>query len=292
MPQLIPVAYHRRRYPPGIHPRIQELAGHFDVTAISPDGPFSLHTEYSYGPRKLDSSLIEGLPAVRDANRKGVPQLWRNADWALAFCDFIVALVAGHPAPTVIEIHPPFDDYCPSIEGFLDRYAVFEQRLRAHFPETEVLLENRSGTVYRGGRFLISDGDALLELCQTVSSRGLDLGIALDVPQLLTTLGGPQKLSAGQVAEALLRLEPCRDRIKGLHLWGKKKSATGRTVSHAGTLDTYFEGDADKKEALLEGMRRLLDDGIPRLFVPEVNSSDADLAAIVADLKEVGFSLR
>jgi len=292
MPQLIPVAYHHRHYPPGIYPKIRELAGHFDITSISPDGPYSLHSEYSYGPRKLTSSLIAALPVLRNANRKGVPQLWRSEEWAEAFCDFIVALVDGHPLPTVVEIHPPFDDYCPSIGDFLDRYAVFEQRLRGHFPEAQVLLENRSGSVYRGGRFLISDGDALLELCQMASGQGLDLGIALDVPQLLTTLGGPKRLSADQVAEAILQLKPCRDRIKGLHLWGKKKSPKGRTVSHAGTLDTYFEGEAAKKQALLEGLWDLLDDGTPRLFVPEVNSSDTDLAAIVADLADNGFGFQ
>jgi len=289
MPQLIPVAYHRRRYPPGIHPKIRELAGHFDTTSISPDGPYSLHSEYSYGPRKLTSPLIAALPVLQDANRKGVPQLWRSEAWAEAFCDFIVALVDAHPPPAVVEIHPPFDDYCPTIDDFLDRYAVFEERLRGYFPEAQVLLENRSGSIYRGGRFLISDGVTLLELCQVVSGRGLGLGIALDVPQLLTTLGGPQRLSAHQVAEALLRLKPCRDRIKGLHLWGKKKSEKGRTVSHAGTLDTYFEGEADKKQALLEGLWDLLDDGTPRLFVPEVNSTDEDLAAIATDLTDSGF---
>jgi hypothetical protein len=36
----------------------------------------------------------------------------------------------------------------------------------------------------------------------------------------------------------------------------------------------------------------LLDDGTPRLFVPEVNSSDTDLAAIVADLADNGFGFQ
>jgi hypothetical protein len=48
--------------------------------------------------------------------------------------------------PLVIEIHPSFDEYCPSIEHFLDVYEAFEKRILEAYPSTSVFIENRAGT--------------------------------------------------------------------------------------------------------------------------------------------------
>lgn len=76
---------------------------------------------------------------------------------------------------------------------------------------------------------------------------------------------------------------PYQTTIKGIHIWGKKKSSTGRWVAHSGTLDTYFENPADK-ELFIEGIRKVCSDGRSRFLVPEVNSGAEDLKAVVEDL--------
>lgn len=63
MSKLIPVRYRRHKYPHGIEARIREVAGHFDIGKIAPDGDYSLHTEYSYARRKLDGVLFGGAGA-------------------------------------------------------------------------------------------------------------------------------------------------------------------------------------------------------------------------------------
>ena len=113
---LIPVMYARRYYPAGITPRIQEIAGHFDISAIEPRMPYSLHTEYCFTGRRLDSRIIQKFPKICSAQKDGIPQLWFDKQWSLEFCNFIIALVGDHDPPKIIEIHPPFDDYCPSAE--------------------------------------------------------------------------------------------------------------------------------------------------------------------------------
>ena len=62
---LIPVMYARRSYPVGITPRIQEIAGHFDISAIQPRMPYSLHTEYCFTGRRFDSRIIQQFPKIR-----------------------------------------------------------------------------------------------------------------------------------------------------------------------------------------------------------------------------------
>jgi hypothetical protein len=78
--------------------------------------------------------------------------------------------------------------------------------------------------------------------------------------------------------------------IGGVHLWGKTKSASGRWVSHVGTLDTLFCDRNDIKAEFLAALVSGLDDNNPRFFVPEVNSGEEDLHAIVRDLLSAGAS--
>ena len=58
------IQYHSYTYPDDIPLRIKEIPAHFDVAGIAIDGPCSLHTEYSYGKRALDSEVIEKSDVV------------------------------------------------------------------------------------------------------------------------------------------------------------------------------------------------------------------------------------
>lgn len=242
---LIPVQYHTRKYPAHINPSIDEIAGHFDVHEVNANREFSLHTEYSYGRRKLNSALLKGFKTLPQSHREGVPQLWRSEAWAEEFAEFVKSLCDGN-APTVIEIHPPFSDYTETIERFLEIYKIFEESILTYFPQTMILIENRSGSIYKCGRFLISRGQHLRDLCEHVSANNLKLRIAMDVPQLLTAYGGPQRLTAQAMGEILNRQKILQSMTDGIHLWGKRKNGKGRTVSHSGELNTYFESEEKK----------------------------------------------
>lgn len=280
---LIPVSYHKRVYPKHIQPQLYELAGHFDIEKISSKNRFSLHTEYSYGKRKLSSKLLSIFPVIKEANKKGVPQLWFSEEWALEFSEFIKVLCNYHE-PEIIEIHPPFSDYSPSLQRFISIYKVFESSILDHFPNTQILLENRSGSTYSGGKFLISKGEDLRGLSEHIASENLRLKITLDLPQLFTSYGGPQNLQLESINTILNRQNEIAPFVKGIHLWGKKKSNNGNLVVHCGDLTSYFE-DNDKKQLFLNWLSAFLNDGIERYFVPEVNSSNEDLESIVNDLE-------
>lgn len=122
---FIPIQYGKKRYSDGIDCKIHEVAGHFDKENIENEIKYSLHTEYSHSARKLNHTLIQKYPIHSEANKNGIPQLWKSKEWSEVFADYITALIANHNAPEIIEIHPPFNDYCNSIELFLDRYSIF-----------------------------------------------------------------------------------------------------------------------------------------------------------------------
>ena len=52
------IKYHGQEYPADVPLRIEEIAAHFDITSIGGRLEKSLHTEYSYGKRALNSPLI------------------------------------------------------------------------------------------------------------------------------------------------------------------------------------------------------------------------------------------
>ena len=152
------VEYNNIPYPEGYHAHIKEVAGHFDKSTIEPVDVYSLHTEYSYGKRKFDSILISSFPTLKNAHKNGVPQLWFSNEWASQFADFVIALTTDLTAPTTVEVHPPFNDYCTP-EQFAERFQVFENKIHSIYPNTEIVIENRAGSIYRGGKlvsFLIS----------------------------------------------------------------------------------------------------------------------------------------
>jgi len=285
---LIPIQYHKRKYPAHIRPNIDEIAGHFDVQAIFPKRDFSLHTEYSYGKRSLNSELINKFATLQNSNKDGVPKLWHSELWALEFAEYVKALCNGK-APSIIEIHPPFSDYIESIEQFLRIYKIFEESILTSFPQARILIENRSGSIYKGSKFLISKGQHLRSLCEHISAMNLKLRITLDIPQLLTAYGGPDNLGTKALSDILNRQNILESMTDGIHLWGKRRSKAGRPVAHCGDLNSFFESE-EKKNIFLEWLVQFLQDKRPRYFVPEVNSADADLHSIIRDLE--GMKIR
>ncbi len=112
----------------------------------------------------------------------------------------------------------------------------------------------------------------------------------MDLPQLFTELERTTPLSVQNVRTTIGALRECRQQIRSIHIWGKKRNPAGRRVAHQGNLLTYFGGNQVIEGAFLEALHDLLDDGIPRYLVPEVNSNDADLASIVSDMRGAGFT--
>ncbi len=278
------IKYHSQEYPSDIPLRTEEVAAHFDITSADSRLEKSMHTEYSYGKRKWNSDLVRKFPELLSAQKEGVPQLWKNENWALQFAEFIVELAGMKPAPKVIEIHPPFSDYT-DISKFAIIYAVFESKIKTIYPDVEILIENRCGSVYHGGSFILSKIRDIELLCNAIVSNRLTLKIAYDVPQIYTAHNSK---TDDEFTRLLMETKPFCMYIGGVHLWGKRISLSGRKVSHCGNLETYF-GDSKTKEHFLHAFQACFDDDITRKMVLEVNSGNADLLSIINDLRSAGI---
>lgn len=284
---LIPVGYHSKKWPLA-SPSIIEVAGHFDIATASAQGRYCLHTEYSAGPRRFDSPFLADHPLLAECHHRGVPLLWHDRHWALAFAGFIADATQSAPAPEVIEIHPPFVDYCPSFEAFSERYAVFQNALHKADIDSKVVIENRHGTRYTRGKFLLNRQEDLRQACRALDASGLPLALCLDVPQLFSAHFGPAPRTEDDIDRVLTPLMECRHRIASVHMWGKKRNKRGGMQAHYGTLDTWL--GPELKRHLLRRLHELLDDDRTRYFVPEVNGSQSDMDALAKDMIEAGFT--
>lgn len=278
------IKYHSQQYPDDVPLRTEEIAAHFDVAKVDGVLAYSLHTEYSYDNRRFDEEIVNRFPALVAAQKNGVPQLWKNTEWALQFAQYLVALVDGKTQPRIIEIHPPFDDYT-DMDKFIEVYTVFENEIKKAFPEVEVLIENRCGSRYRGGKFILSKMKDMYVLGERIKQDNLKLKIAYDIPQVYTAHNVKNK---EDYIRLLKEAKEIRSHIGGIHLWGKRKSKSGRIVSHVGDLNSYFE-DENIKEEFLQTFKECFDDGVVRKMVLEVNSGNEDLKSIVKDLKKTGI---
>jgi len=302
MVRLIPMIYRNTSYPSGIRPRIREIPAHFDKeppSFISLD--YSLHTEYAYHPRKFNSPACQNLTHIINARDKnGIPRLWFNRQWTNEFVRFIRNFVGVQRPPKIIEIHPPFDDYM-NIHGFIDLYKHFENQIKSIYPNVEILIENRYGSQYSGGEFIVSKVDDLKTLVDLIKRHGLELRIALDIPQLFSAHGlSIGRFSTYKIKSIFRQLYAIREYIMSIHLWGKCLGRNNRIVSHVGTFDSYFGGLKCQsigtnpptgnmiKRVFLEELYNLFDDGKERYFLPEVNNR-SHLRSIVLDLINAGF---
>ena len=278
------IEYNGVPYPEGYCSTIKEIAGHLDKENIETTNNYSLHTEYSYGKRKFDSRLISNFEELKTSHKDGVPQLWKTDKWPKEFSHFIIELTKDKIAPTTIEIHPPFNDYC-NIDLFLDRYLTFEKEIHKIYPNAIIVIENRSGAIYRGGKFIIGKAKEIVELCEKIKTRNINLGVVLDFPQLLTAERlDTLKFKTDKYFSLIDEISKYRDIIKGVHIWGKKKSENGRWVAHAGNLNTYFDNNEEYKRVFIDGIKRICDDNTKRFLVPEVNTGADDLAIIMKDI--------
>ena len=294
--KLIPVKYHKKAYPIPIRPRLIEVAGNLDSKQIYTGQPYSLHTEYSYGRRNFDSELLEGLSELKNAHHDKVPQLWASKQWSQEYAIFIKRLVGRSIPPEIIEIHPPFLDYCSDVDIFWERYLVFYDSINSVFPDTKILIENRCGTTYPKSAFLLSTCGDMLRFCEFFSNGHSELGLIVDYPQLFSA----EKIKMDQLKlDKILKfnqeLKRYTDMVGAIHLWGKQKRegknpGTFRWTAHCGDLNTFFSGDFEKKMTFLASMKETFDDSTERYFVPEVNTTEEDLQSIVADLIAAGIT--
>lgn len=279
------IKYHKQNYPKDIPLMVEEVAAHLDIEKVDYNLPASLHTEYSYGKRKLNSELLENFQELSTATQHGVPQLWKNKVWASEFADFILTLQKEKPSPKIVEIHPPFSDYS-DLDRFLDVYTVFENKIKAVYPDVKILVENRCGSIYRGGKFVLSKIEDVKLLCKKIDTTGLSLQVAIDIPQIYTAHRADKK---EKIVSILEQIRDVRDHIGCVHLWGKSVSKSGRKVAHNGDLNSYF-GDEKTKQAFLSSFVNCFNDGIRRKMVLEVNGSNKDIISIIDDLRNVGVT--
>ena len=125
MVRFIPIRYRNKKYPDAINPKIEEIPAHFDCKdnnkVLFSNLDYSLHTEYSYGPRKFRCPVCDDLLEIKTTDNKGVPKLWFNYAWVKDFIQFIFKFVGNKKSPVIIEIHPPFNDYC-DLSRFIELY--------------------------------------------------------------------------------------------------------------------------------------------------------------------------
>ena len=290
--KLIPVKYHEKNYPEGIIPQLDEIAGNLDSKPINTGHSYSLHTEYSYMKRKLGSELLDGLDELKNSHKDGIPQLWKSAEWSEEFAVFIERLVGSNIPPEVIEIHPPFKDYCKDIYTFWERYIIFYRFIINRFPKTKIVIENRCGTMYTGSSFLLSTCNDILELCRFLSCGHDELGVIVDYPQLFSAEKiKMDNVKLDKILQFNVNLKSYASVVLAIHLWGKRKSPkTNRWSPHSGDLNTFFGNDNEKKTVFLNSLKSTYDDEIKRYFVPEVNTSEDDLKSIVTDMTSAGIS--
>jgi hypothetical protein len=188
-------------------------------------------------------------------------------------------------------VHPPFSDYCQSLEEFLDRFRVFEESIIQHVPDVAFHIENRAnqGTSYHTNKtctFLLASIHDILKLSEILPKKETRLKIVLDFPALLTHHYGATHLSQQMIETVFAPLSDC-SMIDGMHIWGKTIGKRG--TSHKGNLDTYFNHNQELKEFFLHKILTVFHDGQPRYFVPEVTSGHHDFLSIINDFQQAGF---
>ena len=165
MVRFIPVKYSTKSYPPDIIPKIQETTANFfnfskhKKTLQGTALPYlSLHTDPGYRGEKdifLSSDLLHEFPAISknvfSFGNRCASKLWFSEKWSKEFSAFLVRLTEGieRQRIKVIEVHPPIDTYCDSLEMFLEIYEAFEKE-KSHIPKNQTQEDARRAVLAMG----------------------------------------------------------------------------------------------------------------------------------------------
>jgi hypothetical protein len=257
-----------------------EVPAHFGLPALTTSPPYSLHTEYAARRRNISPVILQQFPILTAAHR-GVPLLWINDDWALAFAEWLILLISPNEPPSVVELHPPFRQECSDQMSFLARYGVFAGRFLARFPSTKLVLENRSGSL-RNMPFLISTPEECACLARELPET---LRFCVDFPQFFTAVCQTGYPSVEEIDAIFEHVHAFRDKVFSVHLWGRKNG-----YAHMGDLRSLFQENAD----IMKHFLRCLDDmfdGRELYLVPEVNSNNNDLEALLSQIEDAGIEI-
>ncbi len=298
MVTFIPIKYHTKAYPNHIVPWIQETTATLTTKELKRThlSYLSLHTEPAYGYKKRvvsQAHLRHEFPILYHTagvfGKMWVPKLWYDSTWSQEFSRYLLTLAQGiEPYKIkIIEIHPPFDDYCESLKMFLEHYRIFEETILSHFPDTKIHIENRcnKATLYRGGKFILSTSHQMVELAELLSETDIQLRMVVDFPQLFKELFPSTVLTEEMIQFALAPLKQCKDVLEGIHIWGREDAKP----PHHGNLDTLFGKNTTVKHSFLQTVWELFNDNCSRYFLPEVNSRSQDVIDIIHDFEETGF---
>jgi hypothetical protein len=310
MVKFIPVKCQDYKYPSDINPQIQERTANFFRTTIKKADLryFSLHTDPPkvwYGKQSnkiLSSAFLKEFPSILDnmldLGNSCVSKLWcDDKGWSKDFSSFLLRLTEGIEPQRIkiIEIHPPFDTYCNSLETFIERYKTFEEGMLKNFPSATICIENRYNNSGKSkfGKFILSTNKDIIKLTKLISESHLKLRLVVDVPQLFSEHEQYENrliAEEGMIEKVLTPLGDIRDFITSTHIWGKTPNGV-----HNADLNTYFGHDENVKKYFLKEICKLFDDGKARYFLPEVLSPNAEMSveqsieSIVKDLMKVGI---
>jgi hypothetical protein len=138
------------------------------------------------------------------------------------------------------------------------------KKIKSKYPTTTIVMENRFGTRYKGGNFLLSTCSDVLDFCIKLVNSNLNLKIVLDYPQIFSSETDKKKKAEnwmGIYPEELLEkvisfnenLILYREVIGGFHMWGKLKTGN-RWTPHAGNFDTFFSNENELKQKFLSSV--------------------------------------
>lgn len=82
---------------------------------------------------------------------------------------------------------------------------------------------------------MISSFSDLIDFVSKIDKISLKLNVTLDIPQFITAHGCPSNFTHHSLRRFILDLYQIKQRIKSIHLWGKRRSPSGRWVSHVGS---------------------------------------------------------
>jgi hypothetical protein len=308
MVKFIPVKCQDYKYPSDINPQIQERSANFLRNNIEKTNLqyLSLHTDppmvWSEKPREkiLASEFLKEFPAILknmlDSGHACVSKLWcDDKKWSKEFAGFLVRLTEEIEPQRIkiIEIHPPFDTYCNSLETFIERYKPFEEEISKKFPSATICIENRCNTPHNSkyGKFILSTNEDIIKLANLISRSSIKLKLVVDVPQLFSEHYKHKLISEeGMIEQVLTPLRDIRDFIASTHIWGKTNKKP-----HNADLNIYFGKNQSVTNCFLHEICKLFDDGKARYFLPEVlfrnneMTVEESIESIVNDLRKVGI---
>ncbi|MEW8994385.1 hypothetical protein [Clostridium sp.] len=214
-------------------------------------------------------------------------EIWKDKDLLKSTIENMKSSFGEYGAPSLVEFQSPFKTVQYGEEAFFRNYQVLEKELR-RFTDTKIAIINGCFKSNKGKEYLFSTIEDIVRLRNTCKELKLKLKLAIDFTDF-----NKKNILKENMVDTINSLATMRNFVIGIHLDSIDKWGGYRSIYNNDNRYEYISVyDYPTVSAFVQGLATIIQDSVPRYFIPEKVKDSETLEELIDLLYRGGFTFK